>query len=271
MGLLEPLCKLHTEVETLLKTLAQNFMKQDYVKHTSGYHIDPCDQTQYVPIEHVYLGMTASETLVQIKSDCTRQQILIVYSTARDFYIEAIKQLKARFKFTDQIYSDIQAVDPTNAQRLNPVSLTDIARRYSQASWNINLRQLDKEWRSQALLQFQYDSTDVISYWKHVFYMRNNKGEPRYIELPKLKYFLCLPFFNAVVERLFSHVKNIKTDKRTCLDESTLAGLLHVKHGMKRNCETASTFRMNDEMKRCVKKVIASATSDEVKARKTGV
>lgn len=81
----------------------------------------------------------------------------------------------------------------------------------------------------------------------------------------------CLPFSNAVVERLFSHVKNIKTDKRTCLDESTLAGLLHVKHGMKRNCETASTFRMNDEMKRCVKKVIASATSDEVKARKTGV
>ena len=86
-----------------------------------------------------------------------------------DFYIEAIKQLKARFKFTDQIYSDIQAVDPENAQRLNPVSLTDIARRYSQASWNINLRQLDEEWRSQALLQFQYDSTDVISYWKQFF------------------------------------------------------------------------------------------------------
>ena len=56
------------------------------------------------------------------------------------------------------------------------MSLTDIARRYSQASWNINLRQLDEEWRSQALLQFQYDSTDVISYWKQFFLCGTTKA-----------------------------------------------------------------------------------------------
>lgn len=54
-----------------------------------------------------------------------------LHSTAGDFYVEAIHQIKASFKFSDfDHYKDAEFVIPDNARNLGPTALFQVARKY---------------------------------------------------------------------------------------------------------------------------------------------
>lgn len=76
----------------------------------------------------------------------------------------------------------------------------------------------------------------VEEYWGAVFILKNSAG----IEIfPKLKevfsFLLVLPFSNASVERVFSALKQIKTDKRNRLSTDLVSAVIFTKEGIKEN------------------------------------
>lgn len=110
-----------------------------------------------------------------------------------------------------------------------------IARRFPQLIKEEELSELNDETLS-------YDAnrcilpitTDVEAYWKEVGDIKDCDGAVRFVRITQLaRGLLCLPHGNADVERLFSHVSLIKTNKRNLLLDSTLCSLLHAKFNEK--------------------------------------
>lgn len=79
---------------------------------------------------------------------------------------------------------------------------------------------------------------DVERFWFGVSEMEDAEGTKRFPILSKLaKGILILPHGNADVERLFSHVTLIKTQKRNLLHDDTVNAILHAKFN-KAPCHT---------------------------------
>ena len=77
----------------------------------------------------------------------------------------------------------------------------------------------------------------LCSYWREIGRMRTLDGRPRFPHLTSIaKCVLSLPVSNADTERVFSNVrKNIVTDYRTEMEQSTLCALLSCKLNSKLN------------------------------------
>ena len=81
----------------------------------------------------------------------------------------------------------------------------------------------------------------------------------------KAGYLLCfsLPFSNVVAERLFSTLKEVKTDKQNKLSTLTLSAISRTKCGTKRMNMHSSSLIVDHELEKRLKEVGASATFEE--------
>ncbi|KAK2702408.1 hypothetical protein QYM36_018982, partial [Artemia franciscana] len=99
--------RIRQEAEELVRTFASSFMNLSYIRTFSNIlELDEKNEPQYLPLRQVYLGMEAYDNMALLSCDpCVNQTELdLVYRAARDFYVEAIAQIKARFKFEDPIF-----------------------------------------------------------------------------------------------------------------------------------------------------------------------
>ncbi|KAK2719851.1 hypothetical protein QYM36_005357 [Artemia franciscana] len=107
--------RIRQEAEELVRTFASSFMNLSYIRTFSNIlELDEKNEPQYLPLRQVYLGMEAHDSMALLSCDpCVKQTELdLVYRAARDFYVEAIAQIKARFKFEDAIFEFTKVLDP---------------------------------------------------------------------------------------------------------------------------------------------------------------
>lgn len=90
---------LKPHVEALIRNLALNFIKPDYVRRQS-LNIDPEKVDEYVHLDRLYMGVSATESLSEIQDDGDKaSQTLVVKTSIRNFYVEAILQIQKTFVF----------------------------------------------------------------------------------------------------------------------------------------------------------------------------
>lgn len=260
----EPLfCQLKEKVVELLKHLLSNICDVAYVRSLNDGSIlsAEIDVQRFVALRQVYLGPWATTFMEEVSGDPA--EIDKVYRSAKEFYLEAIKQVKARFTFADPIFNDSAFLLPENAKALNPPSIISIAKRCTPGF--VSYEELDKEWRSHCLLPRLELVTETREYWKIVCEMKNDKGDEKFPNLRVLvSFFFTLPFSNAAVERIFSDLKNVKTDSRNRLGDESTAGLLCTKKGMRRiNLSAVEILKDPTVMPKM--KVKANATEAESK------
>ena len=261
--------RIRQEAEELVRTFASSFMNLSYIRTFSNIlELDEKNEPQYLPLRQVYLGMEAHDSMALLSCDrCVKQTELdLVYRAARDFYVEAIAQIKARFKFEDPIFEFTKVLDPKVSRELSVRTLSPYLDEFSMPGWD--KAKIDAEWRRQAMVDLPENLSLGISsakeYWGYILNLKNGAGDLRFAHLKQvIQWFLTLPFSNVVVERLFSDLKNIKTDHRNRLGQSTTAGLLQCKYGMKRAGTSAISMKLDTEMQKRLKAVKASATSKE--------
>ena len=95
---------LKTEVESLLKSIASDFMDIQYVKSTDAKAIDPSDVQHHVPSRHVYIGVAATATMQEIKDGAKPEDVAKFQQDCKNFLIEAINQIKRRFDVDSDIF-----------------------------------------------------------------------------------------------------------------------------------------------------------------------
>ena len=142
----------------------------------------------------------------------------------------------------------------------------------------VDRQAVDSEWRSLALdtttaLEVERCAGNVEDFWRVTTSQVKHVGGLRYPNLRKLTAVLfSLPSSNASVERTFSLLKNIKTDKRNKLKRQSVIGLLHAKQGMKHAVQlggggcgiSSDSLQPDNKMLKLHSEVIASATDSEV-------
>lgn len=231
------LYRLKPETESLLKIIYSNFLKRECLGQ-NVFDLNHKNPHLFCKLEHIYLGVGASQTLMESKSTLPEEDVTYFLKNCLNFYIELASQIKNRFVFTDNVFDIIEIVNPLKAQSFNRKSLIDIINKFPFIKEFINCQELDNEWRHHGTMdyiQLQMDpSKSVEEYWHYVLNFKNAAGRPLFPNLKiVIQFLLILPFSNASVERIFSDLNNIKSDKRNKLNTSTVNALLHTKAGIK--------------------------------------
>lgn len=177
---------LQERVLTLIKDFAQNFMHFKYVTDCCPTKIDPYLSTQYVPLDKVYLGMSATESIQKL----SHENYQFVIKHCRSFYIQAILEIQRRYDFSDVFFDIVKLLNPANARKRNPDSLVKLFKQYPNLAKDkdVNVSQADREWRSHSHLEpilLQCESEDEVrileteTYWNRVLSLKLD-GKPRY-------------------------------------------------------------------------------------------
>ena len=121
---------LKPQVEMLLRSIASDFMKRDYVKATNPKKISPRCEEFHVPLENVYLGMAATATLREIAGGGAKEEDVSAFrSHCRNFLVESIDQIQKRFDLDAEIHDIVQCTLPQNAASMIPPSLEGICQK----------------------------------------------------------------------------------------------------------------------------------------------
>ena len=220
--------KLKGEVEKLIKSICFDFLEVVYVRNTNAFEIDPSRSDKQVPLSKVYLGVAATDTLCSIREECGNDDpgIPLIYTQCRDFLIEAVKQIQERFSDCKKL-DVLSCLSPEVAYNLQIPSLDQLYRSMPFLANVADLQPVDEEWRSHSLHPDLNPQLSSDEYWKIVFQAKTSLGEQDKPNLVKVvKTLLSLPYSNAIVERVFSQLKLIKTDHRSNLKQESLLALL---------------------------------------------
>ncbi|XP_031328947.1 uncharacterized protein LOC116170670 [Photinus pyralis] len=232
--------KLKPQVESLLKSLCSNFIDVKYIrKQGSVLKLNHTDPTNFVPLDQLYLGIQASESIQNLKNDpnVAREDIERFFKSCLNFYIEVVTDIKTRFDFSDPVFEIIKIVDPGFAYGFEVKSLNFVVKRFPFLNDFIDIQELDNEWKEHALLDLHKlginISYDAQEYWQKIFALKNAANIELFSNLKTvINFLLVLPFSNASVERIFSDLKNIKTDHRNKLNTATINALIATKQGI---------------------------------------
>lgn len=235
--------KLKPQVEELLQDCCSNFLQMKAIKKgESLLQIDHTNPRLFVELTNIYVGISASETLVSLKQDknVSSADIDLFYKTCLNFYVELVTQVKTRFEFSDPLFSLISVIEPKVAQDFTVNTLQPLLNRFPVIKEFVDRQQVDNEWKAHAFLNYKelgLDSTkQPTEYWKDVFNLKNAAGDHMFKNLSVLiKFLLTLPFSNASVERVFSELKNCKTAHRNRLKTSTVVALMATREGVRKS------------------------------------
>ena len=258
---------LKPEIESLIKSIACDFMKIDIVKSTSPNKLNPTDVNQHVPLSETYVGLGATATIHEIASVAGKADVDNFLTTCKNFLIESILQIQSRFDLDDPVHEIVQCLLPSNAAALKPRSLRSICQKLPYLKDTIDLNKLDMEWRQHALEPKAKPELHWDEYWLNIRDTTTPTGEAKY---PLLMAFVSsilasLPFSNVSVERIFSELKLVKTDQRNSLKSTSLVSLLQAKMRMKNEHLTAASLRVHKGMLELAAKMKSYATDEETK------
>lgn len=222
---------LKSEVNTLLLSLLSDFMETSFVRQCNPWKIDVNDETHHVPLNKVYLGVAATDTIHSIKDVMGNDHpdVKLFYTHCRNFLIESVKQVMSRFDNGDK-FQFLSCLAPASAYALSPPSLIEVYRNLPHLKDVANREEAETEWRRHALDPNLSPDQTLQEYWTAVFNAKNQGQKKVNSSLTKVvATLLSLPFSNAAVERVFSQLKLIKNDRRSALKQESLLALLSTK------------------------------------------
>ena len=216
------------ETKRLVATLSKNFLEVGYVNALKN-SLDVNYDNYYVAIQKIYLGLNAQiaiSELVDRDPMVDHNHKMKLYLTAREFYKEAVGQIKTRFIYDEDLREMSCLVEPSNAAKLNLSSLAPIPVKHFPPK--CPRAAIHSKWHEQSsvdVLKDLYQSP--VEYWRFVLSIVTPSGWPGFVNLRQVIYiFLSLPFSNVVAERLFSTLKEVKADKQNKLSTLTLSAIV---------------------------------------------
>lgn len=138
-------------------------------------------------------------------------------------------------------------IDPKNISSI--VSITAVVPFFKDQLKDIDLNDLDQEWRYLRNLSNININLPIEEFWLQVSEIKNGNEEKSFPLLLKLVLFvLSLPHSTAAVERIFSTINLNKTKTRNRLSTESLIGILHSKNMLKDEEKHCFDFKINPEL-----------------------
>jgi hypothetical protein len=209
-------------------------MLMDIMDLNRAQVVDPLHEPLYdlLPLDKVYIVPQATDTLSSIIDEIGAhdENVLLFRHQCWEFVVEAIKQVRDRFGSVDE-FAFLDILQSNNDFSLAIPSLNAVYKKLPWMRAVAPLAEADREFRMHVMHRsLNSDITDVSAYWKVVMSARTEGGDKSYPHLSNVvAALMSMPFANAPVERVFSQLRLIKSDRRNSMKEETLSALLHTK------------------------------------------
>ncbi|KAB0790114.1 hypothetical protein PPYR_15565, partial [Photinus pyralis] len=148
-----------------------------------------------------------------------------------------------RFDFNDRVLSQLSILSPKNVLSKKNSSIAPLAAHFPNLISENDLQKLDNEWRLLGNTKLNVDpDVSIEEFWNTVENMRYGDDSPMFPVLTKFVFdILIFPHSSANVERTFSDVNLLKTNRRNKLSTSSIVGNLHAKTYLRRRNATCNS------------------------------
>lgn len=225
---------LHESITDLYRSLLTPFCRPEYLHRTPLEMIDPCDESLYLPLHQVYLGVAVHGLFQQENIRDNINMVMDIRLRCRKFLITMCLEIRKRFRLNDKLWKLAAYLQPSKVLsakvRVEVPSLYEFVQEVPRV-YQGDVQILDDEWRSIPWHnfpdEFKSQQCNIMDFYKHLSEVKDQEG------MAKFKVFatfslqvLSLPTSNADAERLFSCLTHIKTKTRNSLHLSTIMSLI---------------------------------------------
>lgn len=209
--------RLVKEVERVVKMLCQNFRQP--IQSMNNINVD--DEAKWLPLDRVYPGLLAQETVAQMPPH-SRDSFL---KRCRDWCREAVRQILQRIDLSDPVLRALRDVDHSRLLdgSADIKSGGILAKGFPRISSDV--QEIDRQWRSilidHTVKNGGWEKTPIVEFWQC------QRRLPEYEALGRfMLQITSLPQSTAEVERTFSKLNANKTKLRNSLAVRTLEAII---------------------------------------------
>ncbi|KAK4299842.1 hypothetical protein Pmani_027914 [Petrolisthes manimaculis] len=192
------------------------------------------------------------------RSKLLPEKKLEIQRRCHDFLIEAINQIDKRIDNTTMKMKYIKHLSPKNCLSQMKPRFTNEDLPFVQLAKdeNFDILKVANQWEQLSMKtnwreEFPNSDipTDPVEFWAKVHEYKNACAENCYRELATIALnSYCIPLSTAFVERVFSHVTNVKTKARNRLSTSSLEAILRIRSHMFVHDICCQKFKVTDKM-----------------------
>ncbi|XP_066600739.1 SCAN domain-containing protein 3-like [Prorops nasuta] len=209
--------KLFELIQLLAKRLIKPIFLNDIVISTESNILKSIkkavdNETSYMSVEYADLGYNSQKLINDL--NCENDEKLQIKQRFFNFMIKLLKEFLDRMPANIEIYKNIKLLNPRyclNKQNIPNFNDTPILKFMTTPEFSVN----------------NFTVPNNIKFWPAVYNYIDGSGANVFKELATVVIrLLCLPISNAVVERVFSVMNNIKTKLRNRMSLRTLNAVL---------------------------------------------
>lgn len=211
----------------LLKTLAQNFIKPEFLVTDEIDKISFSNPNIYLSESEIFVGGECEDFIKHLP----RMIISDFKNTCLTFYVKAAEEIAIRLPIRNQFFKEFEFLDP-NIICLNPTKrdiVTDLPLTRDKFKHLIDKNKAVEEWRE--ILYFyskeqliELKNLDIPEFWQELSKAKDFSSDVlKFSNICTLaKLVLSLPHSNASAERIISILNDVKTKKRNRLGNNTV-------------------------------------------------
>ena len=212
-----------------------------------------------LPVKDVQFGakflFEASLLMEQHKGDNNmRLKIADMKTRCHKMLLEAASQLSQRMPHSSEIFRGLSFFQPSCV--LSQVSKVPILKLPMQHLMAENMSEIDNQYCKIILVNWKDEATfsngipqGAVDFWSAILMYKNNMGEQSFKDYASYA-LACLTTrtSNAIVERIFSYVTNIKTKQRNRMSIEMLEAILRIRTNLHFGEECCRDFEVTDKM-----------------------
>ncbi|XP_058839742.1 uncharacterized protein LOC131695289 [Topomyia yanbarensis] len=234
------LCRLHTEVSQLYRSILDNFLNADYMLSCKDPGKVIFEQRNYKELDALYIGTAAKSHLEGIKSNnlIQRNDVTQFLTNIMNYYISLANQIQIRIHFEEPVLVNMIIIDPKNVIERVHESILPLINAFPNLVTSETIQEMDSEFREVRNVDFrkytEEERRSSSAFWSKVLSVQRTNGEFSFPHLRKfIAELLILPHSSASVERLFSQYNLNKTKMRNRLSSDAMQGILATKDYVK--------------------------------------
>ena len=173
-----------------------------------------------------------------------------------DFIVEAVKQIDKRIDKTTMKLNYIKYLSPQKCLSQVRPKFTDLPLEKLARAEKFDIHKVANQYERIAVKTdwgTEFPNSEIpaepVAFWSKVLNFENAVGEKCYQELATIALnSYCIPLSTAFVERVFSHVTNIKTKARNKLCTSSLDSILRIRTHLHNKDICCRNFKVTEKM-----------------------
>jgi len=191
---------LYSKMASAYKTILDCYMQSNYLEKTDLEKVQYRNPQYFLKNDKIYVGGKCMALLSETDCKVSGAEKKIFFTNCLNFYVECSKQIFQRFPFHSPQIMCLKYLSFLNPKEIKNTMSIAPAANYFENILELNLNDIDREWRQLKKFDFDFEQVNIIKFWKSVRDTTNCDGLEFFPLINKfVAYILILPHSTACV------------------------------------------------------------------------